>query len=771
MSEVIDNISMIAIRGMTILPDMVIHFDVSRKKSINAVEYAMKINQQIFLVTQKSVNELNPGRDDLYDTGTVAEIKQVIKLPNNLVRVLVRGIKRGKIVKMTDDENMLFCDVEIPDSTDEVLSDNEKDAMVEMLHAQIKKLAQSLPTISKETYQRYLLTGEPEELIYKVASECPLSIEEKQKILEADTLKERFMLISVFIDNHIEIAQIKQNLTEEVKDKVNKNQKEYILKEQLHLIREELGEEDSDSEADEFATQVKKLKADKAVKEKINREIKRYNSISANSSEASVVKTYIETMLELPWNKMSKDNTDILNAEQVLEADHYGLKKVKERILEYLAVRTLTKKGDSPIICLVGPPGTGKTSVAASVARALNKKYVRICLGGVRDEAEIRGHRRTYVGAMPGRIINGLRQAGVANPLMLLDEIDKTGTDSRGDTASALLEILDSEQNSKFRDHYIDTPVDLSQVLFLATANDIGSIPKPLLDRMEVIEINSYTENEKFHIATEYLIRKQFEKNGIKPEVLDITDDAVRKIIASYTREAGVRNLDRQISKICQKTARKLLTDKTTAHYQVTADNLSELLGKEKYEKEYTYADNQIGIVTGLAWTSVGGTTLSIEVNKMPGKGDLNLTGKLGDVMKESAQTAYSYVKFAASNYGIKADFFKHNDLHIHIPEGAVPKDGPSAGITMATAIMSVAANRYIDSSVAMTGEITLRGRVLPIGGLKEKLLAAKAAGIKKVLVPEKNRKDVDEFETEITEGLTIIFVKSMDEVLANALA
>ena len=609
-----------------------------------------------------------------------------------------------------------------------------------------------------------------QKVIDQIAINLPMKYQDKQKILEAVSLEDRYEVLGMILTNEIQIMEIRTDLNKKVKERVDKNQRDYILREQLKVIQEELGDGDTISEADQFREQAGKLKASKEVRERIYKEIDRFKKAAGIQAEAGVMRGYIETLLSLPWDKTSRDSRNLKEANEILEADHYGLKKVKERIMEFLAVRTLTKKGESPILCLAGPPGTGKTSIARSVARALHKEYVRISLGGVRDEAEIRGHRRTYIGAMPGRIANGLIQAGVKNPLMLLDEIDKVSSDYKGDTSSALLEVLDSEQNKKFRDNYVEIPLDLSEVLFIATANDLQTIPRPLLDRMEIIEINSYTQNEKWHIAREHLIPKQMKAHGLKEGQLSIEDEALGNIITGYTKEAGVRNLERKIGDICRKTARKILEEKEET-VLVTKENLSDFLGREKYTYQQKNKNDEVGIVRGLAWTSVGGDTLQIEVNLMPGKGEFLLTGQLGDVMKESAQAGISYIRSVAGNYGIEPEFFQKHDLHIHIPEGAVPKDGPSAGITMATAMLSAITKTPVKAGVAMTGEITLRGRVLPIGGLKEKLLAAKSAGILKVLIPQENQPDIEEMDKEITQGLEIIPVSTMEEVLKQALA
>lgn len=766
MDETIKKLPAVALRGTTILPDMIVHFDVSRSKSARAVEEAMLQDQKLFLVGQKDQELEDPAQDDLYTIGTIASIKQVVKLPKNLLRVLVEGEQRAELINLTEEEGFLNAEVtEIADSTEE-LSETQQEGMSRALSALLLDFFRNGPTISKELAMQLSQIQNIEKMVDQFCVQLPFSSEQRQKLLEAVGLTDRYELLSVMMANEIEVAKIQSDFEAKVKARIDQHQKEYFLREQLRMIREELGDSE-ETDAEKFLQRTDKLKASKKVKEKIREEIRRFRTVGASSAEAAVIRGYIETLLELPWDKVTKDNQNLEEAEQILEHDHYGLAKVKERILEFLAVRALTKKGDSPILCLVGPPGTGKTSIARSVARALNKKYVRISLGGVRDEAEIRGHRRTYVGAMPGRLAAGLKQAGVKNPLMLLDEIDKVSSDYKGDTSAALLEVLDSEQNSHFVDHYVEIPMDLSEVLFIATANDIQTIPRPLLDRMEVIEITSYTENEKKHIAQEHLIPKQIEANGLTEEQLVIEPEALDLVISGYTKEAGVRNLERKIGEICRKTARRLTQGETQV--VVTRENLPKLLGKERYHVNMANLQDEIGVVRGLAWTSVGGDTLQIEVNLMPGKGEFLLTGQLGDVMKESAQTGISYLRSVAKEYGITKEFFKENDIHIHIPEGAVPKDGPSAGITMATAMLSAMIHRPVRADVAMTGEITLRGRVLPIGGLKEKLLAAKKAGIRTVLVPKENRPDVEEMEAEITEGLEICFVEHMREVLERA--
>lgn len=766
MDTMIMKMPAVALRGMVILPGMVAHFDVSRAKSIKAVEEAMMDEQKIFLVAQKDVEQENPDIEDLFKIGIIAEVKQVIKLQNNIVRILVEGKERAELSAFLENPDYLLAEIiRFDEEVDDGLPEEAKEAMLRSIQETFGKYVVVNPKMGKELQRQLSEITDLEKLMNQLANSLPVHFEEKQKILDAVSMTERYEVLMALLLKEIEIIAIKNDFQAKVKAHVDKNQKEYLLREQMKVIREELGEDNTESDADHFMDALGKIKADKEVKEKIKKEIDRFKNISSSSSESAVARGYIETLLELPWNKTSRDNKDLKNAEQILNADHYGLEKVKERMLEFLAVRNLTSKGESPIICLVGPPGTGKTSIARSVAKALDKKYVRISLGGVRDEAEIRGHRRTYVGAMPGRIVNGLRSAGVKNPLMLLDEIDKMSSDYKGDTASALLEVLDAEQNKKFRDHYVEIPIDLSEVLFIATANSVQDIPRPLLDRMELIEVTSYTENEKLHIAKEHLLAKQMERNGIRPEQLAITDKAMAKIVSGYTREAGVRNLERKLGEICRKAARPLYEGEKEK-IKVTEQNLEKFLGKEKYSFDKKNDTDEVGIVRGLAWTSVGGDTLEIEVNIMPGKGEFQLTGQLGDVMKESAQAGISYIRSVSEEYHIPKKFFQENDIHIHIPEGAVPKDGPSAGITMATAMLSAITKTPVRADVAMTGEITLRGRVLPIGGLKEKTLAAKNAGIKTICVPKKNEKDIDEISPEIKKGLKIVFVEQMKDVL-----
>lgn len=762
---------MIALRGTVVFPKTVVHFDVSREKSVQAVENAMKGEQLVFLSAQMDDSIEDPKREDIYSLGVVAKIKQIIKLPGNVIRVLVEGENRARLVELLEEEPYLYVEVEQADTVleaGEIDDEHTKEAMVRSLKDIIQAYGFDSNKATRNVVGQILEIQDLEELIFEIATQLPINAKQKQVILEEDEIIERGEKLLVTLAEEIEIYQIRKEIQEKIKEKVDKNQKDYILREQMKVIREELGE-GSEAEADEFEEKVEKLDASEEVKEKIRKEISRFKNSGGMSAESYVSRNYIETMLEMPWNHCSEDNNDIKSASKILEEDHYGLEKVKERIIEFLAVRALTEKGEAPIICLAGPPGTGKTSIARSIARAVNKHYVRISLGGIRDEAEIRGHRKTYVGAMPGRIATGIKQAGVKNPLMLLDEIDKVSSDYKGDTASALLEVLDGEQNVTFMDHYLEVPIDLSEVLFVATANDLSTIPRPLLDRMEVIEVSSYTENEKFHIAKRYLVEKQLKKNGLTKEQLIITDKAIRKVISSYTREAGVRNLERKIGQICRKAARMIMEGNKT-HLKVLESNVSKFLGTEIFSKEDEDLTPKTGIVRGLAWTSVGGDTLSIEVNIMAGKGKFELTGNLGDVMKESARTGISYIRSVANQYGIEDDYFEKHDIHIHIPEGAVPKDGPSAGITMATAILSAITGKKVRGDIAMTGEITLRGRVLPIGGLKEKILAAKVVGVKEVIVPVKNKKNVADIDKEITSGLTITYATTMEDVLEHAL-
>ncbi len=775
---------MVALDGMIIIPGMIVQFDITNHDSlISNIEASMHRNQLVFITSRNGQGE-EVTTETVNTIGVVSKVRELTKLSGNIVRVHVEALSRAELISVDDNEGIYIAEIRVINKPDNVLElkveDEEKSkaqieevaemmAMVRMLRDMFIKYSKSNPKAVKNMERRFSEVNNISDLIDSIAGSMPLIPGDRLKILNAIDVRERFMVLSSILTREIEVDNIKRDLSNSIKSKVEKNQRDYVLREQMKLIRKELGDDTSVSDIDTFREELSKLKATDEVKEKIAKEIDRFSRLPSESSESSVQRGYIETVLEMPWDKASKDSKNIDKAEKILNRDHYGLEKVKERVLEFLAVRALTEKGDSPIICLVGPPGTGKTSIARSVATALNKKYVRISLGGVRDEAEIRGHRRTYVGAMPGRIASGMKSAGVKNPLMLLDEIDKVSSDYKGDTSSALLEVLDSEQNCRFRDHYIEIPIDLSEVMFIATANDINSIPRPLLDRMEVINVTSYTENEKFHIAKEHLIKKQYKANGIKNSSLKIEDDALMSIIRHYTKEAGVRGLERCISQICRKAAKEIIQD-GKSRVKVTKDNLADFLGMEKYHFDPANEKDEVGIVRGLAWTAVGGDTLQIEVNVMPGKGEIILTGQLGDVMKESASTGISYIRSIAGNYGIAADFFKEHDFHIHIPQGAVPKDGPSAGITMATAVFSAITEKEVRAQVAMTGEITLRGRVLPIGGLKEKLLAASTAGIKTVLVPVKNKPDVEDISDEIKGGLDIIFVESMEEVLKYAL-
>lgn len=783
MEDTIMTMPAVALRGLTVLPAMMIHFDVSRKKSIEAIEKGMVSDQKVFLVTQRSPEVMDPDLEELFHMGTVAVIKQMVKMPGGVVRVMVEGVQTAELLYLDSTEPFLMAEIDTRIQAGEEFDYITREAMARVIREKLEEYGIENPKAGHEVIPNLMILRNLDELMLQTAIQIPWDYTVRQEYLEAACTGGRYEVLVHHLITEIEVSRVKREFQEKVKDAINKNQKDYILREQMRIIREELGEDSPGTEADQYREQLAQLKADKETKDKLTKEIERFQVMPSGSQEANVLRTYIETLLDLPWKKASRDNNDIRHAEEILNEDHYGLEKVKERVLEYLAVRTLTKKGNGPILCLVGPPGTGKTSVARSVARALNKKYVRISLGGIRDEAEIRGHRKTYVGAMPGRLVEGLRQAGVCNPLMLLDEIDKVSSDYKGDTSSALLEVLDGEQNVKFRDHYVEVPIDLSQVLFIATANTTQTIPRPLLDRMEIIEVNSYTENEKFHIGRDYLVGKQLERNGLTEDQLTISDNALRKIIHNYTREAGVRNLERRIGDICRKAAREYLESQRKAEngkgqpkslprtqVRVTESNLEKYLGKERVSFEDANEEDQIGIVRGLAWTSVGGDTLQIEVNVMPGKGEMQLTGQLGDVMKESAQIAMTYVRSICPQYGVADDYFEKHNLHIHIPEGAVPKDGPSAGITMATAMVSAVTERPVDCKLAMTGEITLRGRVLPIGGLKEKILAAKMAHIRRVLVPDKNRPDIAELSREITRGLEIIYVKEMKEVLKEAL-
>lgn len=771
----------VALRGMVVMPGMLMHFDVSRQKSIAAVEQAMMSDQMLFIVAQKDEKIEHPTQEDLYDVGTIAMIKQMIRMPGDVIRVMVIGIDRGRLLEVSEGKKYLLGTVQTQrEDVLENLTEQQKTAMLENLKEDIKIYATENGNVGEKALQKVMSIYNIGKLIDEILKIFPLRLEQKQQILSEFDLEKRYEIVAAYLKEDIEIGRIRQDFQEKVKEKVDRGQREYLLREQMRVIREELGE-DSLSDAEEFLLQLEELEANDETKEKIRKEIERFRVQGNNASETAVLRNYIETLLELPWEHRDEDCKDFAYTEKILNEEHYGLQKVKERILESLAVRLLKEKGDSPILCLVGPPGTGKTSIARSIAKSLGKSYVRICLGGVRDESEIRGHRRTYVGAMPGRIATAMKNVGVKNPLMLLDEIDKMSSDYKGDTASAMLEVLDGEQNSKFVDHYVEIPMDLSEVFFVATANSLATIPRPLLDRMEVIEVSSYTDNEKYHIAKKYLLKKQLEKSGWGPKQISIDKKTLDSIITGYTREAGVRKLERTLGSICRKAAKEVLEEAREEgvldpqkaiegkKIKITVADLEHYLGKPKYQKDKINTKAQIGIVRGLAWTSVGGTTLEIEVNTMPGKGKLSLTGQLGDVMKESAQIALTYVRSLSKHYKIDDDYFYKHDVHIHVPEGATPKDGPSAGVTMATAILSAVTEKAVRAEVAMTGEITLRGRVLPIGGLKEKLLAAKQAKAKLIFVPEQNRKDVEELEKEIISGLEICFVDHVKDIFQRA--
>ncbi len=760
--------------GLCVIPGMIIHFDITGKSAVKAIEKAMvQKDQQVFITMHRE--DEDPKEYDMYLWGCICVIKQVIKLPDKTIRVLIEGVRRAVIDGIeTLDEGLRIVTVRphTGESTEsyEKETDPERVALIQSFMETMKEYLKYNPRIEKILSKCKVSSVPFADLMDMYAAHLPMPARDRQKLLEAEGDRERAVVFLAILENEINILKARQDLQEQVRERVDKNQREYFLREQLKAIRDELDEKGSRTDEEEYLEKTEALPASEEVKEKLKKEIDRLSQVASYSSESGVIRGYIETLLEMPWDRRSTDNNDRDNAEKILNEDHYGLVKVKERMLEFLAVRAIKADGSGGgILCLVGPPGTGKTSIAKSVARALNREYVRISLGGVRDEAEIRGHRKTYVGAMPGRIAMAIKNAGVKNPLILLDEIDKMSSDYRGDTASALLEVLDSEQNNKFRDHYIELPIDLSEVFFIATANSLSDIPRPLFDRMEVIEVTSYTENEKFHIAKEYLIPKQLEKNGLKKSYLTINDKALEKIIRGYTREAGVRNLERKIGELARKSARMIMQDKVKS-VRVSARNLEEYLGKVRYEYDHANERPEVGIVRGLAWTAVGGDTLQIEVNVMPGKGELKLTGQLGDVMKESAQTGVSFIRSMGSRLKVEADYFTTHDFHIHIPQGSVPKDGPSAGITMATAIYSAITGIKVRHDVAMTGEITLRGRVLPIGGLKEKTLAAKNAGIKTVLVPSRNKKDIEEIDEEILDGLKIVYVEKMETVLDNAL-
>ncbi len=759
----------VALRGVCILPKMTVQFDISRKKSIAAIEKAMADDQRLFVVTQRDIDVEEPEQKDLYDIGVVVFVRQILKMPQGNMRVVVEGEYRAGVNEIVSGEPYLEIDIEELSWQEFEPDDIESEGKLQILKKKINEYADINQNFSDKIKEKLMAVEDLEELMLASLNELSMSVEQRQNYLELELAEEKYICLLSFVEYEIEIGKLRNKILEKVSASIDKNQKDYYLREQLKAIREELGEDMSLSDADEYSEKLAKLKAPAEIKDKIKKEIGKLRAAMGNHGEAAIERTYLDHMFEMPWSKQSKDNNDIAHAKEVLEEAHYGLTKVKERVLDYLAVRAYSDRSDVPILCLVGPPGTGKTSVAKSVAEALNRKYVRVCLGGVRDEAEIRGHRKTYLGAMPGRIANALKQAGVINPLILLDEIDKTGSDYKGDVSSALLEVLDSEQNKAFRDHYLEVPIDLSKVLFITTANDYTNIPKPLLDRMEVINVESYTDVEKFHVAKKYLIPKQMEKCGLKSEQLSISDEAVKRIIHEYTREAGVRNLERQVATLCHKTVRALLEEKKTC-IKINASNLEKYLGSRKITAHKVTGEEYVGVVNGLAWTSVGGDTMEIEANLMPCGKELKTTGQLGEVMKESAMVAYTFVKSIAKEYGVDSELFEKHEIHVHVPEGAVPKDGPSAGIALVTAIMSCVTGKKVKTYLAMTGEVTIRGRVLPIGGLKEKLLGAKAAGIKEVIVPELNRDAIKELPEEVTKGLDIYYVKDAREVLKLAL-
>lgn len=760
---------LVALRGLNVFPNMILHFDVARSKSIKALEEAMISDQSIFLVAQKEVDDEEPEGKDLYKVGSISSIKQILKLPTNTIRVLVEGSKRGKIVSFEQEEPYFLVNVE-EYSYEEDSSDINKQALIRAGAEIFEEYSKINNRLSVDTIRNIITMDKPGEMADAIASNIQLKLEDKQRILSSFDEEERLLMVINILKSEIEVLHVQKDILEKVKKNIDQSQKEYYLREQLKIIQNELGDKDGiQGEINGYKERLNKINPPKEVKEKIEKEFQRMIKIPSTSAESVVVRNYIEWLLDIPWTKETKESHNLKRAKKILEEEHYGLEKVKERILEFLSIREISPKVNSPIICLVGPPGVGKTSIANSIAKALNRNYVRISLGGVRDEAEIRGHRRTYVGALPGRIIQGLKQAKTKNPLMLLDEIDKMSSDFRGDPSSALLEVLDAEQNFSFRDHFIEIPFDLSNVLFLATANTLDTIPRPLLDRMEVIHISSYTEEEKFYIAYNHLIGKQLKRHGMTKLQLRITKEALKDIIIYYTKEAGVRKLERCIGELCRKAAKEIIEEDKKS-VRITEANLEKYLGMKKYRLNKIIEESEIGIARGLAWTPVGGDTLSIEVNTMKGNGKFELTGQLGDVMKESAKAAISYIRSKADELGIDSDFYKDIDIHIHIPEGAVPKDGPSAGITMATAMISALINKPVCNNVGMTGEITLRGRVLPIGGLKEKILAAKAAGITKVILPIDNEKDINELSDSIKENMEFVLVKYMEEVINHAI-
>ncbi len=763
---------LIPLRGLAIFPYTILNFDIGRESSLKALDEAMLGDELIFLTSQKEAEIDEPTEEDFYHVGTICKVKQMIKLPGDTVRVLVEGISRGTIEEINQDKGYFEAVIdEIVYNEDEIVNDMEVEALIRNVLESFEEYINIGNRVSPEILVSLEEIENPDRFVDTIASNIYLKPEQKQQILEEFDIAKRLELLYSILLEEIDILKIEKKITLRVKKQMNKVQKEYYLREQLKAIQKELGEEeDISSESQEYREKLKKIKAPKETKAKIQKEIDKFSRISPASPDISVSRNYLDTIFSLPWNKETKDKLDIKKAKEVLDKEHYGMEKVKERILEFLAVRSLSKSLKGPIICLVGPPGVGKTSIAKSIAASLNRKFVRISLGGVRDEAEIRGHRRTYVGAIPGRIINGVKESGTKNPVFLLDEIDKMASDYKGDISSAMLEVLDPEQNKYFEDHYLEIPFDLSKILFVTTANSLSTIPGPLLDRMEIIELSGYIEEEKLNIAQKYLLVKQIEENGLKEDFVKIDDETMRDIISYYTREAGVRTLERTIGKICRKIAKKYVEDPTLTEVVVKKEDLEEYLGKDKYTFDLAGVKPEIGMVTGLAWTAVGGVTLNVEVNVLKGKGQVVLTGQLGDVMKESAQTAISYIRSISDRFDIPDDFYQTKDIHIHIPEGATPKDGPSAGVTMATAVISALTKIPVRCDVAMTGEITLRGRVLPVGGIKEKLLAAHRAGIKKVLLPEECKAQLDEIPQNVKDQMEFVLVKHLDEVLEHAL-
>ena len=762
------NIPLIPLRGLSIFPYMVLHFDVGRKKSIKALEAAMAKDQRIFLTTQFDIDNDSPESTDFYKVGTICKIKQMLKLPGDAIRVLVEGIQRAEVNSILEDTPYFMVDVTA--YVDSIEIDKETRALMRSCVTAFENYIATSNRVSAEVILSVTSIDEPGRLADTIAAQLTLKTEQKQEIINAVKVNDRLEKLYKLLLTEIEILEVEKNINDKVKNQINKSQKEYYLREQIKAIRDELGEEDAqEDEIEEMRHKLKKLKLSKKIDKKVATEIDRYSRLSPSSAESGVIRSYVNWILDLPWKKETKDEIDLVKAQSILDEDHFGLESVKERVVEYLAVRDLTQSMKGPIICLVGPPGVGKTSIAKSIARSLNREFVRMSLGGVRDEAEIRGHRRTYIGAIPGRIINGIKEAGTKNPVFLFDEIDKLSSDFRGDPASALLEVLDPEQNKEFTDHYLEVPFDLSKVMFVTTANSLTTIPRPLLDRMEVIQVSGYTEYEKLNIAKKYLVTKKMEEHGLSKSNLSISDEGILEIIRKYTRESGVRELERKIADLCRKAAVRIVKGDVKS-VRITDKNLDKYLGKSKYHYDLIAEMDQIGIVSGLAWTAVGGETLSIEVNTMKGKGKLQLTGQLGDVMKESAQAGLSYIRTVAKDYGIEDGFYETIDMHVHIPEGAIPKDGPSAGITMATAMISALAQIPVNRFVAMTGEITLRGRVLAIGGFKEKALAARRAGIKKIIFPFDNIKDLEDIPETIKKDIEFVPVKTMDEVLEHAL-